>query len=452
MSVVFTPAENCSDKINECQVSRIEANGQLAAKIEHNRQASEKRFVQFAGVRPIEHVCRKLVLGKLQRLKSGELRISDRQGEHSFGLPDETCPLAKIDVANNRFYRQVALGGGLGAAESYIQGDWNAPHLTDTMRAFSRNMDVLAGIEKGGSQCLRPLRLAVNWLRRNTRNGSRRNISAHYDLSNEFFALMLDPTMTYSSGYFATAASSLQEASIEKYDRICRKLQLNADDHVLEIGTGWGGFAVHASKKYGCQVTTTTISNEQHAYAKNRFLEEGLQAQVTLLKDDYRDLCGKFTKLVSIEMIEAVGEKFLPVFFAKCSELLHPHGAMCLQAILLPDHRYASYRRSVDFIQRYIFPGGFLPSMQAIAGCVAQQTDFRFVHCEDFGPHYATTLAKWRERFWKNIESIRELGFDERFIRTWHYYLCYCEAGFREHQIGVAQLLLTKPGCRQVFC
>lgn len=451
MSLVYTPAENRSDEVDKRKVNQINVDCELAAQSDYS-QPVEDPLQPRASYEPLGQVCRKLVLAKLQRLTSGNLLIRDQQGEHRFGAPGESSPAAKVDVLDHRFYRQVVFGGGLGAAESYIQGQWDASHLTDAMRVFARNMDVLAGLEKGGSQWLRPLRLTANWLRRNTRNGSRRNISAHYDLSNEFFALMLDPTMTYSSGYFATADSSLQEASVEKYDRICRKLRLSAADHVLEIGTGWGGFAEHAAKKFGCKITTTTISNEQYAYAQNRFREAGLKSQVTLLKDDYRDLRGKFTKLVSIEMIEAVGEKYLPLFFAKCSELLLPQGAMCLQAILLPDYRYASYRRSVDFIQRYVFPGGFLPSMQAIASCVAQQTDLRFVHTEDFAHHYATTLALWRDQFWRNIESIRELGFDERFIRTWHYYLCYCEAGFREQQIGVSQLVLTKPGCRQVLC
>ena len=229
---------------------------------------------------------------------------------------------------------------------------------------------------------------------------------------------------------------------------MCRKLQLRPSDHVLEIGSGWGGFAEHAVTNYGCQVTTTTISSEQHSYAERRFRESGIQDRVTLLNRDYRDLTGKFDKLVSIEMIEAVGEKFLPGYFAKCSELLKPDGMMCLQAITIPDHRYDQYRKSVDFIQKYIFPGGFLPSMTAMANCVGKGTDFRFFHVEDFGPHYAETLARWRRNFWREIEQVKALGFDQRFIRTWQYYLCYCEAGFRERQIGVSQIMLTKPASR----
>ena len=392
---------------------------------------------------------RRSVLGRLAKLESGQLTVVDRCGAYEFGQVGSLGLIATINAHNRRFYRDVVLGGGLGAAESYIRGHWDSPDLTVAMRVLAQNSEVLVGVEQGAVRLLQPLRIAANWLRRNTRAGSKRNISAHYDLSNDFFALMLDPTMTYSSGVFQTRESTLEEASTEKYDRICRKLQLAPSDHVLEIGTGWGGFAEHAVKNYGCHVTTTTISDEQHAYAANRFREAGIDARVTLLKQDYRDLCGKYDKLVSIEMIEAVGEKFLPGYFAKCSDLLKPDGMMCLQAITIPDHRFDQYRKSVDFIQRYIFPGGFLPSMRAMASSVGSQTDFRFLHAEDFGPHYAETLAHWRHNFWREIEVVKSLGFDERFIRTWHYYLCYCEAGFREREIGVSQILLTKPACRR---
>ncbi|WP_197356375.1 SAM-dependent methyltransferase [Aureliella helgolandensis] len=385
---------------------------------------------------------------QLQQFQRGQLTIQDPIGVNRFGVRLQAAPSASIQVHRSSFYRQVALGGSLGAAESYIRGDWDSPNLTEAMQVLAGNMEALASVERGGAMLMRPLRTATNWLHRNTRRGSRRNISSHYDLSNAFFALMLDPTMTYSSGFFDRAESTLEEASIEKYDRICRKLQLSAKDHVLEIGTGWGGFAEHAAKQYGCRVTTTTISKQQHAYAADRFRSQGLTDQVTLLNQDYRDLCGSFNKLVSIEMIEAVGERYLPEYFAKCSQLLAPDGAMCLQAITIPDHRYERYRRSVDFIQHYIFKGGFLPSMGAIANSVGRKTDFRFVHMEDIGSHYANTLQMWRERFEKNLEAVQSLGFDERFIRTWRYYLSYCEAGFRERKIGVSQLLLSKPGCK----
>ena len=295
---------------------------------------------------------------------------------------------------------------GIGAAESYIRGDWDSPNLIHAMRVLAQNSQVLVGVEAGAARLVRPLRVAANWLRRNTRSGSRRNISAHYDLSNDFFALMLDRTMTYSSGVFTSSTATLEDASIEKYDRICRKLQLSPQDHVLEIGTGWGGFAEYAVKNFGCRVTTTTISDEQHAYAKERFHAAGIADRVSLLKNDYRDLRGTYDKLVSIEMIEAVGEKFLQGYFSTCSELLKPHGMMCLQAITIPDHRYDTYRKSIDFIQKYIFPGGFLPSLGSMAACIGRGTDFRFLHVEDFGPHYAETLAHWRRNFWRKFQSL----------------------------------------------
>ena len=352
-----------------------------------------------------------------------------------------------ITVLDPRFYPHVVLGGSLGAAEAYLRGYWDSINLTAAMRVFVRNAGVLGAMEKGVPLLLRPLRSLANGLRNNSLAGSKRNIAAHYDLSNEFFSLMLDPTMTYSSGIFETPDSTLEEASIEKYDRICRQLRLSPDDHVLEIGTGWGGFAEHAAVNYGCRVTTTTISEQQHAYSKKRFETASIDGRVTLLKEDYRDLRGQYNKLVSIEMIEAVGEKYLPRFFSKCSELLSPDGAMMLQAITIPDYRYDMYRRSVDFIQRYIFPGGFLPSFGKIADCLRRESDLTLRGSEDFGLHYARTLAHWRRSFWGNIERVRLLGFDERFARMWNYYLSSCEALFRERKIGVSQLLFTKPGC-----
>jgi cyclopropane-fatty-acyl-phospholipid synthase len=432
-----------SEELDELAIPCPEA-AELASDI-------DSRSLATSWQRRVDTSCvfRRSVLRRLAKLELGQLTAVDRCGAYEFGQVSTHGLMATINVHDRRFYRDVVLGGGLGAAEAYIRGHWDSPDLTVAMRVLAQNTEVLAGVEQGAARLLRPLRAGANWLRRNTRAGSKRNISAHYDLSNDFFALMLDPTMTYSSGIFPSHESTLEEASLEKYDRICRKLQLSPSDHVIEIGTGWGGFAEHAVKNYGCRVTTTTISDEQHVYAERRFREAGIDSRVTLLKQDYRDLSGKYDKLVSIEMIEAVGEKFLPGYFARCSDLLRPDGMMCLQAITIPDHRYGQYRKSVDFIQRYIFPGGFLPSMRAMAICVGSQTDFRFLHSEDFGPHYAETLAHWQRNFWREIQAVKSLGFDERFIRTWHYYLCYCEAGFREREIGVSQLLLTKPACRR---
>jgi cyclopropane-fatty-acyl-phospholipid synthase len=438
MPLLFTPEEH------ERIAFSCDASDQLAASNANDRPIATR------WQRSVDASClfRRAVLRRLSNLRFGQLTIVDRSGALEFGEVGDWGPAATINVHHRRFYRAVALGGSLGAAEAYIRGDFDSPDLTAAMQVLTRNTELLRGMERGATRLLRPLRATANWLRRNTRAGSKRNISAHYDLSNDFFALMLDPTMTYSSGVFLSPEARLEEASIEKYDRICRKLRLAPSDHVVEIGTGWGGFAEHAVKNYGCRVTTTTISDEQHAYAARRFRDAGIDNRVTLLKQDYRDLQGKYDKLVSIEMIEAVGEKFLPGYFAKCSDLLKPDGMMCLQAITIPDHRYDNYRKSLDFIQCYIFPGGFLPSMGAIGQCLGRATDFRLIHVEDFGPHYAETLLHWRRNFWREIEAVKALGFDDRFIRTWHYYLCYCEAGFREREIGVSQIVLTKPACR----
>lgn len=365
-----------------------------------------------------------------------------------FGTSGTDGQVAELVVHNLRFYQRVAVEGSLGAAESYIQGDWDSPDLCGLLQLLSRNSAVLSNVDGLTAKLLKPLRTIFNWRRRNTKRGSRKNIAAHYDLSNDFFSLMLDDSMTYSSGVFNQSNMSLADAQTEKYDRVCRKLQLTAKDRVLEIGTGWGGFALHAARNYGCHVTTTTISDEQHRWAQIKFQQSGLGDRLALLRQDYRDLRGQFDKLVSIEMIEAVGERFLRGYFDQCCRLLKPNGAMCLQAITIPDHRYDSYRKSVDFIQKYIFPGGFLPSFRAISEALASHTDFRITHSEDFGPHYATTLEHWRENFWSAIALVEQLGFDQRFIRTWDYYLNYCQAGFAERLIGVSQIVFTRPMCR----
>ena len=278
-----------------------------------------------------------------------------------------------------------------------------------------------------------------------------KNILAHYDLGNDFYALFLDETMTYSCGIFEREDSTLKEASEAKYDRICRKLMLTTGDQVLEIGTGWGGFAVHAAGNYGVHVTTATISDEQHQFAQNRIKAAGLEDRITLLKSDYRDLSGKFDKLVSIEMIEAVGHHFYATFFRTCSRLLKDDGMMALQAITIGDQIFDRHRRSVDFIKRYIFPGSCIPSITAISNAIARATDLRLVHLEDITPHYARTLSEWRRRFFANLDKVREMGYSDTFIRMWEYYLCYCEGGFAERYIGDVQMLFTKPLYRMDF-
>ncbi len=339
----------------------------------------------------------------------------------------------------------TVLGGANGAAEAYLRGYWTTPDLTGVLQVMARNLAAASRLGRFATQLLLPFTSLARWSQRNTVLGSKRNIAAHYDLSNDFFGLMLDPTMTYSCGVFPHASTTLQEASLEKYDRICRNLQLRPDDRLLEIGTGWGGFAEYVAREYGCHVTTTTISDAQHEYAHDRFRNEGISDRITLLHRDYRELAGQYDKLVSIEMVEAVGERFLPQFFAKCSKLLKPDGMMALQAITMPDYRYASYRRSIDFIQQYIFPGGFLPSLGKMAACIGGDTDLRIAQSEDFTADYARTLSAWRDNFEANLGLVRELGFDDRFVRMWSYYLSYCEAGFLERQVAVGQYLLRKP-------
>jgi cyclopropane-fatty-acyl-phospholipid synthase len=388
---------------------------------------------------------RTLLFAALKRVTSGQIVIVDQDERFAFGRPD-TSLTCQIEVLRKRFYRSAIRGGSLGAAESYLRGDWSSDDLVTAMRILAKNQEALTSLGRGWWAYLRR---SWQWRQRNTRRGSRRNIAAHYDLSNKFFRLFLDQTMTYSSGIFAAERSTLREASIEKYDTICRKLRLTPGDCVLEIGGGWGGFAVHAAKTYGCHVTTTTISPEQYRFAESRIKEEDLAQQITLLSADYRDLAGQYDKLVSIEMIEAVGHEFLPTYFASCSRLLKPDGMFLLQAILIPDQRYRQYCRSVDFIQRYIFPGGCLPSLGTIVNAVQAETDFRITHLEEFAEHYARTLELWRTAFVEQLDAVRAMGKNDEFIRTWYYYFSYCEAAFRERQIGVAQLLLAKPDCRQ---
>ena len=330
-----------------------------------------------------------------------------------------------------------------------MEGLWSADDLTVVMRILALNQKAFDEMDKGWARLTTPFYKFYHYVRKNTKAGSRKNILAHYDLGNYFYKLFLDETMTYSCGIFEREESTLKEASETKYDRICQKLQLAAGDRVIEIGTGWGGFAVHATRNYGVHVTTTTISDEQHRYAQKRFEASGLEDRITLLKQDYRDLNGTFDKLVSIEMIEAVGHQYLPTFFQTCSRLLKDDGMMALQAITIGDQIFDRHTRSVDFIKRYIFPGSCLTSITAISTAVAGATDLRLVHLEDITPHYARTLREWRKRFFTHIEQIRAFGFSEPFIRMWEYYFCYCEGGFAERYIGNVQMVFVKPLCRQ---
>ena len=402
----------------------------------------------------LEALARKLVLQRLQRLTRGSLRVTDGDDEWRFGdAAAGASPAANIVIRDARTYGELAFGGSIGAAEAYMRGMWDCDDLTAALRVLLQNRAVLDDLETGAARFTAPLRKVLHWLNRNTRTGSRRNIAAHYDLGNDFFSLWLDPTLMYSAAVFERADMSLEEASIAKNERICRKLELGSNDRLLEIGTGWGGFALHAAGTYGCRVTSVTISQEQFELARQRVADAGLAERVTVLLMDYRDLDpaihGRFDKLVSIEMIEAVGHEFLGTFFGKCAEMLEPHGSMLLQAITIADQRYEQARRSVDFIQRFIFPGSCLTSVTSMSAALTRATDLRVFHLEDIGPHYATTLAHWRARFNAKLDEVRALGYTQDFVRMWEYYFCYCEAGFIERAIGDVQMLLVKPECRR---
>ena len=338
-----------------------------------------------------------------------------------------------------------SLAGSIGAAEAFMTRDWVTPDLTKLVQLLVRNMDILDQMEGGLAALSRPILKMFHRLNQNTEKGSRRNIAAHYDLGNEFFALFLDPSMMYSSGIFPHADATMAEASFHKLETICQKLSLCESDTVVEIGSGWGGFAIHAAKHYGCHVTTTTISDEQYKLAAQRIAEEGLEDKISLLKQDYRALEGRYDKLVSIEMIEAVGWKFYPTFFEKCASLLKDDGVMLMQAITIQDQRYEQAKKSVDFIQRYIFPGSCIPSIHALNAAAMEASDVRLVDQEDFAGHYARTLRAWLNAFKQNEDKVIEQGYSETFRRMWEFYLCYCEGGFKERAIGVSHLMYAKP-------
>ena len=397
-------------------------------------------------IRSIDRWCRNLFLEKLEKLEIGEIQLIDTDGSHSFGRSDKNNPLTvAINVTDQRFYSDIAFGGTVAAGEAYIQGYWSCSNLTDLIRIMIGNRHILEQMEGNLSLFKNAFLRLAHWLNRNSQAGSRRNIEAHYDLGNEMFELFLDPTMMYSCAYYPDENTSLEQASLAKLQRICDKLQLNESDHVIEIGTGWGGFALYAAQNYGCKVTTTTISQQQHDWAKQRIIEAGLEDKITLLMEDYRDLQGTYDKLVSIEMIEAVGHQYLDTYFAKCSSLLKPEGIMLIQSITIADQQYDRAIKSVDFIQRFIFPGGFIPSVSAITSSVKSSTDMRLFQMEDIGPHYATTLRDWRQRFFDNIEPIKALGYSKQFTAMWDFYLCYCEAGMLERVLGNAHLVFIKP-------
>lgn len=408
----------------------------------------------------VNQVAKKLVFRALSHIQFGSLTLIEAFGEQA---PKTSCfgsvstaalsssavgrhPLnVTLMIHDSAVYRQLLLGGSIALADSYINGEWDTDDLTGLIRLAARNLAVVNNLESRFASVSKAFEKTKHQLRRNDKSGAKSNILAHYDLGNEMYQRFLDETMMYSSAVYRTPEVSLSDAQQHKLSLICQRLQLSADDHVIEIGTGWGGFAIYAATHYGCHITTTTISDAQYQEAMRRVEAAGLSDKITLLKQDYRELTGQYDKLVSIEMIEAVGHEYLPTFFAKCNELLKPTGLMVLQAITFNDQNYQDYIKSVDFIQTHIFPGGCLLSNQEINNQFAEQTDMVIKQLHDYGFDYAHTLRDWRAAFMAQRDEIVALGYDETFIRLWDFYFCYCEGGFLERTIGVIQLTAVKP-------
>lgn len=400
------------------------------------------------------------VLSSLSGLSRGRLQLDLPDGAaHVFG--DKSAPsvevapgvgnYAFIRVRRGAFFSKCLLRGDIGFAESYLDGDWETPDLTAVIGWFVLNHDAaptLSGSRRARSLALNLLRAADrlrHLLRPNSRTIARRNIAEHYDLSNDFFALWLDETMMYSAGRWERADATLHEAQVAKNDALCRHLRLKPADHVLEIGTGWGSWSLHAAAKYGCRVTTVTISRQQQELALKRVAAAGLAGRIEVRLQDYRDITGTFDKIVSIEMLEAVGHRFQPDFAAAVNRLLKPDGLLALQYITVPDHRYEALRSGVDFIQKHVFPGSLLLSVNRLNQLLAERGGLVLHAFDDFGRDYARTLRLWRDNFNARLDEVRALGFDDRFIRKWRYYLSYCEAAFALRHISVVHTLHTRP-------
>ena len=397
----------------------------------------------------LDKVARKIILGYFKEIKEGQITVKENSDHMVFGEVTPKFPVkATIEVQNSRMYMDIAAKGLNGSADAFIKGWWTCDNLTNLVRIFTRNRDTANKFESGiANLAIWALKLSHS-CRRNNLKESLRNIHAHYDLGNEFFSTFLDDTRMYSCAIFTKPESSLHEASITKIDRICKKLNLSPADHLLEIGTGWGGFALYAAKNYGCRITSTTISQEQFIFSENLIKKNGLQDQVTILKKDFRELEGQFDKLVSIEMIEAIGHRLYKTFFQKCGQLLKPEGLLAIQAITITDNLFHESKDFIDFIKQYIFPGSCIPSISALCSA-ASSSDIKLFHLEDITPHYARTLKEWRTNFLQNKSRVKNLGFTNPFIRLWLFYLCYCEGGFIERQIGNVQMVFTKPLCRR---
>lgn len=403
-------------------------------------------FPQTVPLKGLKKLCKTLLFRVFDNVDYGTLTVTDCEGTHTFkGGLDPLRLQASIEIIDSSAYIDMVLGGSIGAGEAYMSGDWNSPDTTAVIRFMSLNLRAIERLDSGLALLSKPAQLAYHLKNRNTEKGSRRNIAAHYDLGNEMFKLFLDPTMMYSSAIFPTEEATLHQGSVHKLQRICEKLDLKPTDHLVEIGTGWGGMAIYAAEQYGCRVTTTTISQQQYDYAKERIKNSGVSHLITLLKEDYRNLTGEYDKLVSIEMIEAVGHQYYPDYFRTLGRLLKADGLALLQAITIDDKRYEKAKNNIDWIQRYIFPGACLPSTKALLHASSNNSDLEMKHLEDITPHYAKTLQLWRNNFFRNIDQVRALGYNEEFIRMWDYYFCYCEGGFAEHVIGDVQMLFSKP-------
>ena len=394
----------------------------------------------------MNHLYKKIIHQRLSQIKDAHIIISDGKSINKYGKPGNLS--AKINILDSVFYKNIILGGTIGASESFIRGEWSSPNLTNVIRVLARNTEAQDKLENLFTLLSQPFLKVMHKLNENSVRGSKKNISRHYDLSNDFFSLFLDKNMMYSSAIYKSRKTSLEDASTNKLDVICKKLNLKKTDHVIEIGTGWGGFAIYAAKNYGCKVTTATISIEQYKFAKQKIKEAGLGKKIKVLLKDYRLLKGQYDKLVSIEMIEAVGYQFYDEYFKIIGQLLKNDGEALIQAITIKDQRYSKAIQSVDFIQKYIFPGSCIPSITAIQNSLTSSTDLVINDIRDIGHHYARTLADWRKRFLKNKQEIRKLGFDDKFLRMWLFYFAYCEGGFEEKVISDIHLHITKPGYR----
>ena len=386
---------------------------------------------------------------KLSHLNVGCISVVDGVDKFSFGDTGSELRV-NVQVHSQEFYVMTGSGGAMGIAEAYILGYWTSDDVVMLMRIILKNRSILLSLNNGFAKILSPINKLIHRSRQNTLKGSKENILAHYDLSNDFYKLWLDPTMTYSCAYFKDTNTTLEDASIEKLDRMCRKLNLSEKDNILEVGTGWGSFSIHAAKNYGCSITTTTISDAQYEYAKARVLEEGLESKINVINKDYRKLDGQYDKIVSIEMIEAVGYEYISEYFRKLSSLLKPDGLMALQGITYNDQNFDTYKDSVDFIKKYIFPGSCLISISQIIDVIKNKTDLSMIDMEDITRHYAETLNRWRKNFMSVLPEVKEMGYSKAFINMWEFYFLYCEAGFLERNIGDVQMVFAKSGARDV--